>query len=111
MNGFRMLLPTAFLAGATLAYAVVAYAAEHNIMQKGKMFSQTDITIKIGDTLVFVNDDNVPHNVLSMDPENRFNLGSLKPGSSTPVTFKTAGDFNIICAIHPSMKMHVKVAN
>jgi plastocyanin len=111
MNRLGISLIAAFLAGGAMAYTVVAYAADHTITQKGKVFSQADITIKVGDALVFVNDDTVPHNVMSMDPENKFNLGSLRPGSSTPVTFKTAGDVNVICAIHPSMKMHVKVTN
>lgn len=111
MSGFRISMAAAFLAGGVVAYAAVAYAAEHTIGQKGKVFSKTDITIKAGDALVFVNDDNIPHNVMSMDADNKFNLGSLRPGSSTPVTFKTAGDFSVICAIHPSMKMRVKVAN
>lgn len=111
MNGFRISLAAAFLAGGAVAYAAVAYAADHTISQKNKMFSQADISIKVNDTLVFVNDDTVHHNVMSLDPENKFNLGSLKPGSSTPVTFKTAGDFTVLCAIHPTMKLHVKVTN
>ena len=109
MNGFKMTLAAAFLAGGASAYAVVAYAAEHTIGQKGKLFSQSEINIKVGDSVVFVNDDKIPHNVMSMDANNKFNLGSLRPGSATPVTFKTAGNVEVICAIHPSMKMHVKV--
>lgn len=111
MSAFRVSMAASFLAGGVVAYAAVAYAAEYTISQKGKVFSKTEISIKAGDTLVFVNDDNIPHNVMSMDPENKFNLGSLRPGSSTPVTFKNAGEFSVICAIHPSMKMRVKVAN
>ncbi|MFN3657090.1 MAG: plastocyanin/azurin family copper-binding protein [Pseudolabrys sp.] len=111
MNGLRMSMAAAFVAGAAAAYAVAAYAAEHTIGQKGKVFSKADITIKAGDSIVFVNDDNIPHNVMSMNPDNKFNLGSLRPGSATPVTFKAAGDVEVICAIHPSMKMRVKVAN
>jgi plastocyanin len=109
MNTFRITLAAAFIAGGATAYIAAAYAAEHTIGQKGKAFSQADINIKIGDSIVFVNDDNIPHNVMSMDADNKFNLGSLRPGSSTPVTFKTAGNVEVICAIHPSMKMHVKV--
>ena len=32
-----------------------------------------------------------------------------RPGTSTDVTFKEAGDVQVICAIHPRMKMTVKV--
>jgi plastocyanin len=106
MKGFKLVLAAAFLSG-----TVVAFAAEKTVTQKGKVFSETEIAIKVGDTITFVNDDNVFHNVLSTHSENKFNLGSLKPGSSTPVTFKAAGDVQVLCAMHPSMKMLVKVAN
>ncbi len=111
MNELRISLTAAFLAGGVVAYATVAYAAQHTITEKGKVFSQADISIKVGDTLVFVNDDNVAHNVMSNSADNKFNLGLLKAGSSTPVTFNAPGDIAIICAIHPSMKLQVKVTN
>jgi len=113
MKGFKLVLASAFIAGGIVGYTgVMAYAgAQHTITEKGKVFSQADISIKAGDTVVFVNDDNVAHNVMSNDDDNKFNLGLLQPGSSTPVTFNKAGEITILCAIHPSMKMHVKVAN
>jgi plastocyanin len=97
----------AFLAG----IAVAAAATQQTINQKGKVFSQTDVTIKKGDTLVFVNDDNVAHNIYSTSPGNEFDLGSQKPGNSTPVTFDKSGNVDVMCAIHPLMKMKVKVAD
>lgn len=110
MKGLKFAVCTAFLAGGAVAYAVVAYAAEHTITEKGKVFSQAEIDVKVGDAVVFVNDDNVAHNVMSIDPANKFNLGLLKPGSSTPVTFNTPGNISVICAIHPTMKLQVKVS-
>src|SRR5712691_9812398 len=106
MKSMKAGLALAFLAGTT-----VAFAAERTISQKGKVFSESALEIKKGDTLVFLNDDNVAHNVLSTTPGNVFNLGSIAPGHSTPVTFDKAGDVHILCAIHPSMKMSVKVAD
>jgi plastocyanin len=113
MKGFKLILASAFIAGGAVGYAsVMAYAgAQHTITEKGKVFSQADITIKTGDTVVFVNDDNIAHNVMSNDEGNKFNLGLLQPGTSTPVTFDKAGEATILCAIHPSMKMHVKINN
>lgn len=107
MKSFPCMLAVAFLAGA----AVAAAAAERTIGQKGKVFSVTDVTIKKGDTLVFMNDDNVAHNIFSASPGNDFNLGSQAPGNSIPVTFDKSGDVDIMCAIHPLMKMKVKVAD
>jgi plastocyanin len=91
--------------------SVVAFAAERSIMQKGKVFSESAITIKKGDVVVFVNDDGITHNVMSTDAGNEFNIGSQPPGVSTPVTFDKAGEFTILCAIHPRMKLLVRVGN
>jgi plastocyanin len=104
MKSLKVGLALAFIAGAS-----VALAAERTISQKGKVFSESAVEIKKGDTLVFLNDDNVVHNVLSTTPGNVFNLGSIGPGHSTQVTFDKAGSLQILCAIHPSMKMSVKV--
>jgi plastocyanin len=46
-----------------------------------------------------------------MSKGNEFNLGSQSPGSSTDVVFKEVGDVTVICAIHPRMKMTVKVVD
>jgi len=91
--------------------SLVAFAAERSITQKGKAFSESAITIIRGDVVVFVNDDSVTHNVMSTDSGNEFNIGSQAPGVSTPVTFDKSGEFTILCAIHPRMKLMVKVNN
>lgn len=90
---------------------VTALAAERAIIQKEKSFSERLISIKRGDALLFVNSDNVTHNVMSNSPGSEFNLGSQPPGVATPVTFSTAGEVKIICAIHPRMQMTVNVTD
>jgi plastocyanin len=106
MNSMILAMAIAFAGG-----SAVAFAAERSISQKGKMFSESIITIKKGDVVTFVNDDSITHNVMSTDPGNEFNIGSQPPGVSTPVTFDKAGEFTVICAIHPRMKLTVKVEN
>ncbi len=88
-----------------------AFAAKEVIHQQGRLFSSESITVKKGEAVTFLNDDTVPHNVMSASKGNEFNLGSQAPGSSTDVAFKEAGDVNVICAIHPRMKMLVKVTD
>jgi plastocyanin len=92
-----------------IAGCVTALAAERSITQKGKVFSDTELTIKKGDTLIFVNDDNITHNIFSTSSGNTFNIGAQAPGISTPVKFANAGDVSVLCAIHPRMSMQVKV--
>ena len=105
MTGFSIAVASAFLAG-----VAVASAADNTIRQKGKVFSESEITVKRGDELLFLNDDNIAHNVLSITAGNRFDLGLLNPGELRPVKFDSVGDVKVICAIHPTMKMTVKVS-
>jgi plastocyanin len=63
----------------------------------GRMFSVETISIKKGDTLIFISDDNVPHNIASITLGNEFNLDSLRPGASTDETFTEAGEAQVIC--------------
>ena len=88
-----------------------ALAANEVIHQQGRAFSTESITVKRGEALTFLNDDTVPHNIMSASKGNEFNLGSQAPGSSTDVSFNEAGDVLVICAIHPRMKMTVKVVD
>lgn len=93
-----------------MGLSVGAFAANLTITQKGRAFSSEEVTIKKGETLTFFNDDTVPHNIMSTSKGNEFNLGSQSPGATTDVTFKESGDVLVICAIHPRMKMMVKVS-
>lgn len=99
------LIPVVFL-----GLSVGALAANLTISQKGRTFSSETVALKKGGTLTFMNDDSIPHNIMSTSGGNEFNLGSQPPGASTDVTFKEAGEVLVICAIHPRMKMTVKVS-
>jgi plastocyanin len=102
------MLPLVVISG-LFGPSVLALAANHTIHQKGRMFSSDLTTVKKGESISFLNDDTVPHNVVSMTPGNEFDLKSQRPGSSIEVTFTQAGEVQIICAIHPRMKMTISV--
>jgi len=104
MRPMTIALALAFAAG-----SVTAFATERTIMQKNKTFSESEIELKKGDTLMFVNDDVVVHNIMSTTAGNEFNLGSQSPGASTSIAIKSSGDVTVMCAIHPRMKLTVKV--
>jgi plastocyanin len=91
--------------------SVGAFAATHIIHQKGRVFSSESTGIKKGEVLAFMNDDSVPHNIYSTTKGNEFNLGSQPPGTSTNVTFNEVGEVQVLCAIHPRMKMTVSVVD
>jgi plastocyanin len=103
----RCLISLAIIGGLSTG----ALAATQVVHQQGRVFSSDSITVKKGEAVTFLNDDSVPHNIMSGTKGNEFNLGSQPPGSSTDVTFKDTGDVAVICAIHPRMKMTVKVTD
>jgi plastocyanin len=62
-------------------------------------FSPAEVTVKVGDTVTWTNNDSVPHTVTGAD----FDSGQLVPGATFPHTFTKAGTFAYKCTIHPSM--------
>ena len=68
------------------------------------------IKARVGDTLVFTNDDPYFHNVFSLSDTQSFDLGSFPRGEVRQVVLKKEGTIEIECAIHPDMKLTVQVA-
>jgi plastocyanin len=89
--------------------AVPALAEEHLITQKDRAFSQTEISIKPGESIVFKNADNVTHNVFSVSPGMEFDIRRQAPGASSTVVFSKEGVAEVRCSIHPKMKLIVTV--
>jgi plastocyanin len=90
-------------------FAVVsgASADEFKVIQQDKSFSHTTLTLKKGDQITFVNADPHNHNVYSEELV-EFDIKQL-PGSVHMLTFPNAGETVIQCAIHPKMKLRVRV--
>ena len=91
------------------AIAMPALAADHEITQADKPFSKSEITIRIGDKLIFKNDDEVTHNVYSITPGMAFDLQRQAPGASSSISFNKEGTSEVRCSIHPKMKLIVHV--
>jgi plastocyanin len=98
---------TAILASALLSTA--AAATEPIAHQKGRAFSMPAVTLARGEQILFLNDDTVPHNIMSTSEGNEFDLGAQMPGTATPVTFTQPGIVVVVCAIHPRMRMTITV--
>ena len=79
------------------------------IGQKNKKFSIDNLTVNVGDTVEFKNEDSFFHNVFSLSDAQMFDLGSYPKGESKSVTFEQAGTIEVECAIHPSMQMVITV--
>jgi plastocyanin len=81
---------------------------KHAMDQKGMKFIPRVMTITQGDSVKFLNNDNVAHNVYSPDGEG-YNLGTFKQNEDASYTFKKAGVYAQLCSIHPEMLAYVFV--
>ncbi len=80
------------------------------VSQKGRTFLPDALTLARGETVIIVNDDNdLLHHAYVDSPTFSFDSGDQEPGSRTPVTFSEKGVFQVLCGIHPKMKLVVKV--
>ena len=102
-------MPIVFLVLLCLAQGDAEGAADRVVRQKNRVFSPETMLVTRHEPVVFLNDDTVPHNIMSSSAGNPFDLGSQAPGSATPVTFDVVGTVVVICAIHPRMHMTITV--
>jgi len=98
----------AVVGGASLL-ASVALAEEFEISQKGKAFSEKEVSLKVGDTISFANNDDITHNVYSRSKGHKFDIGAQRPGTTVAHQFTSPGKVKVRCAIHPRMKLTVTV--
>ena len=93
--------------GAPVAAPVPVATSE--VVQRDKAFMPAAVRVKRGEALHIINDDTRPHNVRVFDPRLTFDSGLQEPGETARITFPESGTFDVFCAIHPSMKLKVKV--
>lgn len=67
------------------------------------------LAVVAGTSVEFQNRDSVFHNVFSICPANRFDLGRYGPGKSRRAAFRTPGPVNIYCDLHPKMSAFILV--
>ena len=103
-------IPTLIAVAAAMTLtAAIARADGVTVYQEDKKFSEAEVTIKAGQSVVFANKDPITHNVYSKTPGMSFDLRTQKAGESSEVKFDHAGESDVQCAIHPQMKMKIKV--
>lgn len=98
------------LAAAPLAFGMTgpARAATHNVSIRGFAFVPDALTVAVGDTVVFTNEDGAPHTATANDGS--FDTGRLSRDESGSITINTAGRVEYICAFHSSMKGAITAA-
>ncbi|MBS1190436.1 MAG: hypothetical protein H6R10_2228 [Rhodocyclaceae bacterium] len=99
-------LPSLLPAAAWLL-AAAAQAATHTVVMEGIRFEPETLTVKAGDTVVWVNRDVVPHTATA--PSGAFDSKSIEPGKSWKFQPKKPAVLPYVCVFHPTMKGTLRV--
>jgi cytochrome c peroxidase len=103
------------LAACVVAVIVVCIAGSaaalvrHRVNQAGLQFSVASLRVQRGDIVVFSNGDRSSHNITVRGGARNFNGGLQRPGETLEVPFTATGQYQVICGIHPRMRLDVEV--
>ena len=102
----RAIRRRAALAGAAVALLAIvsapaALAADADVEIAAFAFDPASVTVTAGDSVTWTNNDTTAHTATGAN--GAFDSGSIAVGDTASVTFTTAGSYNYICTIHPTM--------
>ncbi|MEY1555715.1 cupredoxin family copper-binding protein [Yoonia sp. R2331] len=105
------------LAASAAALPVLATAANaashaahetHTVTIQNMAFTPANLSIKAGDSVTFVNMDNMRHS--ATDLNKAWDTGLLANGQSATITFNAAGSFNYRCTPHGNMRGSITIS-
>lgn len=80
--------------------------AIHTVLIQAVSYQPSVLTVRRGDTVVWVNKDPFPHTVTAAGG---FDSKSIAAGASWKYKAVKAGEYAYICTLHPNMKATLKV--
>ena len=86
-----------------------AEAAEHVIRMAGQQYEPAEIKAAKGDSIRFVNDDDLAHEVFVPTVGFGLDLGKQEPGEEKAIALAKDGSFEVECVFHPHMLLTVTV--
>lgn len=92
--------------GAGVASAAGDKAATHTVVIEGVKYTPEALTVKRGDTVVWVNKDPFPHTVTA---KGAFDSNEIAAGKSWKFAARKVGEYAYTCTFHPNMTGTLKV--
>jgi amicyanin len=86
-----------------------AAAASFSVQIENYAFAPSSITVDVGDTITWTNDDTAPHTITTSSGPQTLSSPYLSKGQSWSFTFTTPGTYSYYCAVHPYMRAQVIV--
>jgi len=81
------------------------------VEQRDKQFSPHVLAIPPGSSVAFPNFDGIFHNVFSISPTKKFDVGLYKDGDTREVKFEKPGIVRLGCNIHAKMASYILVVD
>jgi len=78
-----------------------------SVRMAGSRFEPSTLTIAVGETVRWFNDDALPHTVSATDGS--WDSGNLPPGQAFERLFDAAGSYPYLCRYHPGMTGTIEV--
>ncbi|WP_103338947.1 cupredoxin domain-containing protein [Amycolatopsis sp. CA-126428] len=100
---------TGLLVFLNVPLASPAAAATQQVMMQGYAFSPAALTVRVGDTVTWMQYDEAPHDVVTTSAPVAFRSPQLSAGQSWSYTFRQAGTYQYYCSVHPDMRASVTV--
>lgn len=86
--------------------ALPALAARHVVAIDGMQFAPPSLTVRRGDSVVWINRDPVPHTATAAGT---FDSKAIEPAQSWTYVAGKRGTFAYVCTFHPTMKATLTV--
>lgn len=92
------------------AHAVQPHAGgTHAVPIRQYAYQPATMTIRVGDTVTWTNEDQAPHDVVTSAGPAALQSPMLETGQSWTYTFTVAGTYSYYCSIHPDMRAQITV--
>lgn len=99
------MLRTAALAIALLACGSKREPQTHHVEIRGMDYVPAELTVNVGDTIVWTNHDVLPHTVTSAIPApTAFDSREIASKQQWQLTVSAAGEYSYVCTYHPTMR-------
>lgn len=92
--------------GLALSAPAEARGATHVVSVGDGVFAPGSLSIAVGDTVTWTNDDDSPHTATAAGA---FDSGNLEPGQSFSFTFDQPGTYGYLCVYHEEMTATITV--
>lgn len=106
-SGGAIIAPTDPAESAAVEATSSAKQTAHEVLMRDIEFVPKNITVDVGDTITWRNEDSEPHNAIAND-NSIFSTETIQQGETVSATIEQAGTIPYFCSIHAGMKGTVR---